>query len=235
MTYHTSKVVPQSKIRRAIARAMSSSKSTAPHFYVATDIAMDDVVSLLGQLNLEADRAERVSVTAVLIKAVALTLVDEPRFNAHYTEDGHVLLKDINVGVAISLDEGLVAPALLDCAGRDVRDLAAGLRDLAHRSREGLLRAPEMMGASFTVSNLGMFDVSSFVAIINPPQVAILATGKTESRPRVVDGRVAVASTMTATLSADHRAIDGADAARFLEALKGRLEVPSWLLPEGTE
>ena len=234
MTDDGRRVVPQTKMRRAIGRAMSHSKSTAPHFYVTTDIAMDEVVVALEKLNAARDRSARVSVTAGLIKAVALTLVEEAKFNAHWTEEGHVLLDEVNVGIAIALDEGLIAPALLDCAGADVGELASRLRDLAHRSREGRLRAPEVMGATFTVSNLGMFDVSSFIAIVNPPQVAILATGRTESRPRVIDGEVVVRSMMTATLSADHRAIDGADAARFLGVLKARLESPSWLVAGDT-
>ena len=149
MTDDGRRVVPQTKMRRAIGRAMSHSKSTAPHFYVTTDIAMDEVVVALEKLNAARDRSARVSVTAGLIKAVALTLVEEAKFNAHWTEEGHVLLDEVNVGIAIALDEGLIAPALLDCAGADVGELASRLRDLAHRSREGRLRAPEVMGATF--------------------------------------------------------------------------------------
>ena len=227
MSDHGGAVVPQTKMRRAIARAMSQSKSAAPHFYVSTDIIMDAAVSSLEVVNAGRPREERASVTALLIKAVARTLAEEPRFNAHYTDDGHVLVDAINVGVAIALDEGLIAPALLDCRDLDVTEIAIRLRDLAHRSREGRLRAAETMGATFTVSNLGMFDVSSFVAIVNPPQVAILATGSTVPRPAVVDGEITVRSVMTATLSADHRAVDGIDAARFLGSLKSRLEEPS--------
>ena len=222
-------VLPPTKMRRAIGRAMSKSKSAAPHFYVSTDIDMGASVSVLETANVTKPRDERNSVTALLIRAVAVTLTDEPRFNAHYTEEGHVLVDDINVGVAIALDDGLIAPAILDSAGLSVTEIAGRLRDLARRAREGRLRAAETMGATFTVSNLGMYDVSSFVAIVNPPQVAILATGRTMPRPVVVDGDIVVRPVMTATLSADRRAIDGSDAARFLGLLKTRLEEPSGL------
>lgn len=222
-------VVPQTKMRRAIARAMSLSKSAAPHFYVSTEVTMSAALSALEEVNTGRRREQRASLTALLIRFVALTLAEEPRFNAHYTDEGHVLVDDINVGVAIALDEGLIAPALLDCAGLGVTEISERLRDLSHRAREGRLRAAEMMGATFTVSNLGMYDVSSFAAIVNPPQVAILATGRTMSRPVVVDGDVVVRPVMTTTLSADHRAIDGVDAARFLGLFKARIENPSRL------
>lgn len=222
-------IVPQTKMRRAIAQAMSQSKHSAPHFYVSTDIVMDWAMAALQSANTGREKDDRAGVTALLIKAVALTLAEESRFNAHWTDEGHVLVDDVNVGVAIALEGGLIAPALLDCADLDLFEVAVRLRDLAHRSREGRLRVSEMMGATFTVSNLGMFDVSSFIAIVNPPQVAILATGRTEKRPVIVEGDVRVRSVMTVTLSADHRAVDGADAARFLGVLKTRLHEPDWL------
>ncbi len=221
--------MPQTKMRRAIAHAMSQSKHSAPHFYVSTDIVMDWAMAALQSANTGREKDDRAGVTALLIKAVALTLAEEPRFNAHWTDEGHVLVDDVNVGVAITLEGGLIAPALLDCADLDLFEVAVRLRDLAHRSREGRLRVSEMMGATFTVSNLGMFDVSSFIAIVNPPQVAILATGRTEKRPVIVEDDVRVRSVMTVTLSADHRAVDGADAARFLGVLKARLHEPDWL------
>ncbi len=217
-------LVPQTKMRAAIGRAMSKSKSSAPHFYVVTDITMNPLLDALAAHNNGRERGDRVSVTAALVKATALALVEEPGFNAHWTDEGHELIADVNVGVAIALDGGLIAPALLDCGDRGVDDVAAGLRDLVSRSREGKLRGQEMMSATFTVSNLGMYDVTAFTAIVTPPQVAILATGRIVEMPRFENGEVVSRSLMTATLSADHRAVDGADAARFLGTLKRFVE-----------
>jgi pyruvate dehydrogenase E2 component (dihydrolipoamide acetyltransferase) len=132
----------------------------------------------------------------------------------------------INIGVAIALDDGLIAPALLDCGHLDTGTIGAMLRDLVERTRAGKLRAPEISEATFTLSNLGMFDVTQFTAIITPPQVAILATGRTEERAVVEDGKVVVGRRMTATISADHRALDGAAAARFLATLGTTLKSP---------
>ena len=218
-------------MRTAIARRMTLSKQQIPHFYVTTDIDMDAVLDALQAANADRPADGRLTLSAVLVKAVALTLAAHPRLNATWTEAGLVVAPEINVGVAIALDQGLVAPALLGCQRLTVLEIAAALRDLAQRATAGRLRSSEVTEATFTVSNLGMFDVAAFTAIINPPQVAILATGRVESRPIVRHGQVVVRSMMTATLSADHRAIDGADSARFLTDLKARLGQPSeWLL-----
>lgn len=219
-------LVPSSPMRAAIGRRMTLSKQQAPHFYVSTEIDMEAALDALAARREDGSSAARLTLTTLLIRAVASTLVDEPRFNAHWTGDGLRLIEEVNVGVAIALEDGLIAPALLDCRGLDLSGLSAALDDLVGRARAGRLRAAEISAATFTVSNLGMFDVSAFTAIINPPQVAILATGRTEPRVRVIDGRPVVRRTLTATLSADHRAVDGAMAARFLERLKGRLQAP---------
>ncbi len=165
---------------------------------------------------------------------MALTLAEHPAFNAVWAGDVIEQVDAINIGVAIALDDGLIAPALLDCRDRGVADLAAGLGDLVARTRAGKLRAPEIGEGTFTLSNLGMFDVSAFTAIVTPPQVAILATAKTIERPVVVDGEVVIRRMMTATLSSDHRVVDGVGAARFLGTLKGRIEAPGdWTVVEG--
>jgi pyruvate dehydrogenase E2 component (dihydrolipoamide acetyltransferase) len=208
---------------------MVQSKQQVPHFYVTCEVEMDGLVAAAERHNAGRERADRVTLTAYLIRAVALTLVAHPEFNAAWNGDVLERWDAVNVGVAIAVDDGLIAPALLDCAGRDVDDLAAGLADLTARTRAGRLRAAEMTEATFTLSNLGMFDVTQFTAIVTPPQVAILATGRTTERAVVRGGQVAVRRVMTATISADHRAVDGAGAARFLGTLKGMLEQPaSW-------
>ena len=218
------KLVTPTPMRKAIARRMSQSKQEAPHFYVSCEIAMDAAIAATAALNEGRGQDERITLTALMLKAIALTLAEEPEFNAHWTEAGHELIDDINLGVAIDMPAGLIAPAIVDCSELDVAELSARLKDLAQRTRQGKLRAAEMNEATFTLSNLGMFDVSSFTAIVTPPQVAILATGRSQPMPRVVDGDIAIQTIMTATLSSDHRAVDGVGAARFLGKLKQRLE-----------
>lgn len=212
-----------SRMQVAVGRQMAISKQTVPHFYVATDVEMDRVVDVARELS-GRPGAPRISVTACLVHALAATLLEHPAFNATLGPDGYVIADSVNVGVAIALDQGLVAPALLDCGRMDLAATAAALDDLVARTRRGSLRAAEMSSATFTLSNLGMFDVDAFQAIVIPPQVAILATGRSVRRPVVVEGEVVVRSVMRATLSADHRAVDGAQAARFLGSLKARLE-----------
>lgn len=222
--------VVQTPMRRAIARRMIQSKSEAPHFYVSADIEMDALLATADRMNAGREPDERVTVTAFLVRAVALTLTEHRSFNSIWDDGTLYLVDSINVGVAIALDDGLIAPALLECDRRDVVELGSALRDLVGRSRAGKLRAAELTAATFTLSNLGMFEVTAFTAIITPPQVAILATGRTEARPVVRDGEVVARQVMTATLSSDHRAVDGAAAARFLGTLKGLVESPDRLL-----
>jgi pyruvate dehydrogenase E2 component (dihydrolipoamide acetyltransferase) len=217
-------------IRAAIGRRMSASKRDAPHFYVSTDIEMDGLIDAIAADDAGRDEGRRTTVTAYLLRAVALTLAEHPEFNAIWEGADLYRAGEINLGVAMALDDGLIAPALLDCRDRSVDDLASGLADLAARARAGRLRPAEISDATFTLSNLGMFDVTSFTAIVAPPQVAILATGAARPRAVVRAGMVVVRTMMTATLSADHRAVDGAGAARFLGTLKGLLEAPAtWL------
>ncbi len=218
--------VKLSPMRAAIARRMLQSKQQAPHFYVTAELDMSAMTAATDRLNAGRDAGERVTLTALLVKAVALTLAEHREFNAVWNGDTLELVDAINVGVAIALDEGLIAPALLGCEALDVQQIAAALRDLVTRARAGRLRAPEIGEATFTLSNLGMFEVTQFTAIVTPPQVAILATAKTQPRPLVRDGEVVVRPVMAATLSSDHRAVDGAAAARFLGTLKGLVEAP---------
>jgi pyruvate dehydrogenase E2 component (dihydrolipoamide acetyltransferase) len=216
-------------MRRAIARRMTESKAGAPHFYLTTDVEMDALLAAADRLNAGRERDARVTVTAFLVRALALTLAEHPIFNSVWNGDVVEMVDAINIGVAIALDDGLIAPALLDCRTRAVDDLAAGLADLVTRTRAGKLRAPEVSEATFTLSNLGMFEVTQFTAIITPPQVAILATARTAERAVVRDEQIVVRRLMTATLSSDHRVVDGVGAARFLGTLKGLLEAPEAL------
>lgn len=230
------------RMRSAIARRMVQSKSSAPHFYVSRDLEMDAALAALDELNAGRSREERVSITALLVRALALTLGAHPAFNAVWNGDTLERVDAINIGVAIDLGEGLIAPALLDCGNRSAERIGADLRDLVERARAGRLRAPEIGEGTFTLTNLGMLGVTSFVAIITPPQVSTLATGATEERAVVRDGQVVVRRIMSATLSSDHRAVDGAGAARLLADLQERLSgAADWLaqdtatIPPSTE
>ena len=219
-------LVTVTPMRAAIARRMQASKQQVPHFYVSADLRMDAAVEQVETLNRGGGRA-RVSLSALLVRACALALREHPQLNAVWTDDGLALAEQVNVSVAVAVDGGLVAPAVLDADRLDVRATAEALADLAARARSGKLRGAEITDGTFTVSNLGMFGVSAFAAIVTPPQVAVLATGKVERRAVWREEEVVPASVLTATLSSDHRALDGADAARFLTTLQTLLEAPA--------
>jgi pyruvate dehydrogenase E2 component (dihydrolipoamide acetyltransferase) len=222
-------LVEQTKMRAAIARRMVDSKQQAPHFYVQTEIAVDDLRERLQAVNERSDT--HATMTVALVRATAQALRAHPKLNSVWTPDGLLQARPINIGIAIALDDGLIAPAVLDADELDVEATAAQLADLVERARSSRLRAPELGDATFTLTNLGMFDVSAFTAIVTPPQVAILATARPVERYTIEDGAPVSRTVMTATLSADHRALDGVDAARFLETFKQAIENPEALLP----
>ncbi len=231
MTGVASRVIPQSQMRRTIGKRMLESKLTAPHFYTQAEIAVDPLIAHLADLN---DQAEsRITFTAALALACVRTLEAHPKFNCVWTADGPTLVEDINLGIAVALDDGLLAPALVHAQEHDLASVAAALGDLAARTRSAKLRAPEIADGTFTLSNLGMFDVSAFTAIITPPQVATLATGRPQRRLALVDGHVAEIRVLTVTLSADHRIVDGVDSARWLGTFKALVEDPHPLGPSG--
>ena len=225
-----SNVIPLSRTRRQIARVTSRSKQEIPHFYVSAEIDMTQAMEMRRQLNGRLDDDSRVSVNDLVVKASVDALVEFPNFNASYSDDGIVLHDSVNVGLAIAQDDGLIVPALLDCAGKSLVELAAASKDLARRAGSGALQAEEYAGATFAISNMGMFGVSSFVAIIQPPQSAILAVGAVATQAVIRDDEIVAADMITATLSADHRVVDGADGARFIGEIKRILESPFTLL-----
>jgi len=220
---------PLSPIRAAIARQMSQSKGPVPHFYVTAEIAMDRAVALREELQALAG-APKVTVTDLVVRAVALTLVRHSGVNASFQGQTIRRYRAAHIGIAVALDEGLITPVLRDADRKGVFQIATEARDLAERSRQRKLRGQELSGATFTVSNLGMFPVEEFAAIINPPEGAILAVGAILDKPVVVSGQLAVGKRMRVTLSCDHRVMDGAMAARFLADLKALLEAPLGLL-----
>lgn len=214
--------VKPSPLRAAIARRMVESKREAPHFYVDAEIVADGALRVVERA--ESDSSVRVTVTAVIAWACAQTLRAHPRLNAVWTDRGLVQMNTVNLGIAIALDDGLLAPALLGAEALSIYETAAALRDLVERARSKRLRPEELADATFTLTNLGMFPISGFTAIIPPPQVAILASGAIVRRPVVVGDEIVARPVMSVAVSADHRALDGADVAAFLQDLKARLE-----------
>lgn len=226
-------VVPAglSPMRQAIARRMSLSKLTAPHYYVTVEIDMTRAVQMRAEINEELDAESRVTVNDLVIRAVAMALRTHPHFNVTVQAEGIIPNPTIDVSIAVAMDRGgLIAPSMPDVGDASLVDTAARSRDLSRRAREGRLRPNEVSGVGFAVSNLGMYDVKDFVAIITPPNAGAIAVGSVQSTPVVRDGQVVVAEMMSATLSADHRATDGAEGARFMNEVRRILERPSLLL-----
>jgi pyruvate dehydrogenase E2 component (dihydrolipoamide acetyltransferase) len=225
--------IPLTAMRRTIAKRLSQSMQTAPHFYVTSVIDTGKLAELRKQINAYAateSNPVKVSFNDLIIKAVAKTLVRMPQVNVSFAEDRILQKKQINIGMAVALEQGLIVPVIRDADKRGLLDIARESQRLAEAARTGKLRPEEFSGGTFTVSNLGMFEVESFTAVINPPESAILAVGSIIPTPVVVDGQVVVRDRMKVTLSSDHRAIDGAIAARFLQELKRLLEEPFGLL-----
>ncbi len=228
ITPGTSKDVPLSPIRNTIAARMTQSKQQVPHFYVTIEVDMDPAISFREQLNTVT--ASKISFTDILVKACAQTLMRHPNINATYQGASMKQFGFAHIAVAVALDEGLVTPVLRNCEQKAIPRINAELKDLVERARNRKLKPEEYQGGTFTVSNLGMFGVEDFVAIVNPPEGAILAVGAIIEKPVVKNGAVLVGHTMKLTLSADHRIIDGALAARFLQDLQNTLQNPVALL-----
>ena len=223
--------VELTRMRQAIARVTSQSKRESPHFYVTSDIDMTQVLAVRKQINGSLKGDARVSVNDILVKAAAEALVVFPKFNASFQGDHLQFNADINIGIAISLEQGLLVPVIRGCQSRSLLNIASASRDLIQRARSGTLRVDEYGGSTFSISNLGMFDVDSFAAIIYPPNAAVLAAATVKEQPVVRDGRVTIAPIMKATVSVDHRVADGVEGARFLMEVKRLLESPDNLLP----
>ena len=226
-------VIPLQGMRRTIAERMTASYQTTPHITFTVRVDMSGFEGTRARLNARAEATgqPRVSATALFVKAVAWALKHHPWLNSTLRDEEIHLLPEINVGVAVALEEGLIVPVVHQADCKSVAEIGAEVNDLATRAREGRLTPADVTGGTFTVSNLGPFGIEQFTAIINPPEVAILAIGATRPEP-VVDeeGQVVVRPVMRMTLSADHRVVDGATAARFLADLREALEAPTLLL-----
>ena len=221
--------VPLTQIRAAIARRMPLSKAPVPHFYVTSEVAMDHAWELREQLN-RLEGQPKISVNDLVIRACALALLKHPGVNASLQGDAIRVFHRAHIGIAVALEDGLITPVLRDCQAKPLAQIAVEARDLVERARNRKLRAQELSGATFSISNLGMFDVTEFSAIINPPEGAILAVGSVRRVPVVDESGLGVGRRMMLTISCDHRVMDGAMGARFLQDVKRLLEEPLRLL-----
>ncbi len=219
-----------SMMRKAIARRLTESKQQIPHFYVSLDVHMDRLMDLRAQLNEAADGDFRLSVNDFIIKAVAKALVEVPEANASWTDTHTLQHKHAHISIAVAIDGGLITPVLRYAEQKGIVDLSSEIKTLAGRAREGDLKPEEYSGGTFSISNLGMFGIKHFSAIVNPPEGAILAVGATQESIVAEQGKAVVKQVMNLTLSCDHRVIDGAVAANFLAAVKRLLEKPAGLL-----
>ncbi|MCQ9155705.1 pyruvate dehydrogenase complex dihydrolipoamide acetyltransferase [Acidomonas methanolica] len=229
-----STATPLSSMRKVIARRLTEAKTTVPHFYVSIDVRLDALLALRAQLKVAAaaDGSDvfRLSVNDMLIKAAALTLRRVPEVNVSFGGDTLIQHQDIDISMAVAIPDGLITPIIRRADRKSLREIGLESAELAARAKAGKLKPEEFQGGTFSVSNMGMFGVSAFSAIINPPQAAILAIAAGEKRPVVKDDALAIATVMTATLSADHRVIDGALAARWMAAFRSVVENPMTLV-----
>ena len=221
-------VIPLSRMRQQIARVTTRSKSEKPHFYVNVDVDMTEAMDLRVRINdALADKGVRVTVNDMIVAASVGALKKYPKFNAYYQDGGVTPNEDVNVGIAMALEEGLIMPAVVGAGDMSLAEIAEATKELASRANEGTLRPQEYAGGTFAISNMGMMNVSSFVAIIQPPQTAVLAVGSVQRRAVVTaDDRIVARQMMTATLSADHRIVDGAEGAQFVNEIRRALENP---------
>ena len=222
--------IQRNRLRAAIGRRMTEAKQQVPHFYVTHEYDMAAVMELRQQVNALLPEEQKTSVNDFIIRAVALTLIEFPNLNASLSGDQIVRHGQINVGVAVAVEGGLLTVVCKDADRKPVRIISSEVKAMVSRAREGKVRSDDIEGSTFSVSNLGMYDVEHFIAIINPPEAAILAIGSAREVPVVKNGQIAVAMRMKATISVDHRVSDGAEAARFLQALTQYLEEPLRLM-----
>ena len=225
--------IPNSKMRKVIAKRLSESKREVPHFYLNVDCDIDALLALRKELNTQSPEGEgayKLSVNDFIIKASALALRDVPAANTRWTEEAIHQYNDVDISVAVATPGGLITPIVRNADAKGLATLSDEIKKLAARAREGKLQPHEYQGGGFSISNLGMFGIKQFSAIVNPPQSCILAVGAGEQRPVVRDGELGVATVMSCTLSVDHRTVDGAVGAQFLQAIKKHLENPLAML-----
>jgi pyruvate dehydrogenase E2 component (dihydrolipoamide acetyltransferase) len=222
--------VPLTNVRKVIARRLAEAKATIPHFYLNADCEIDALLALRETLNAQGEGAYKLSVNDFIVKASALALRQVPEANAAWSDDAILMFQDVDISVAVATDGGLITPIVRRADGKGLATISAEVKSLAERARAGRLQPNEYQGGGFTISNLGMYGVRSFSAIINPPQSCILAVGAAERRSVVRGDACVPATVMSCTLSVDHRSVDGAVGARYLAAFKAMIEQPLSLM-----
>ncbi|MFK7866060.1 MAG: dihydrolipoamide acetyltransferase family protein, partial [Alphaproteobacteria bacterium] len=228
-------LVPLNGMRKTIAKRLVEAKQTVPHFYLSRDMALDELLQARKVLNAQAPETDgkpayKLSVNDLVIKACAMALMKVPKANAAFTNDGIQLFKRADISIAVATDGGLITPVIRGANHRGMIEISSQMKQLASKARAGKLMPEEYQGGSFTISNLGMFGIEQFQAIINPPQACILAVGAGVQKPVVVNGEIKIRNMVTMTLSVDHRAVDGALGAQLLDALKTYIENPVTML-----
>jgi pyruvate dehydrogenase E2 component (dihydrolipoamide acetyltransferase) len=222
--------IPNNNIKKVTAKRLTEAKQTIPHFYVSVDCVLDDLLAARKQLNDDANGAYKLSVNDFVIKSSAMALKAYPAANVAWTDAAILQFKHADISIAVATPNGLITPIIKAAETKGLQDISSEMKDLAGRARDGKLKPHEFQGGTFSISNLGMFGVSNFGAIVNPPQSCILAVGAGIEKPVVVNGKIEIKTVMTVTLSTDHRSVDGAVAAEFLQYFKRYIENPVSML-----
>ncbi len=222
-------IVPNNNMRKIIAKRLLDSKITVPHFYLSIECFMDQILQMREQINgilIGEEKSKKLSVNDFIILASAKALKDVPKANSSWTNDAILMYNNVDISVAVAIEGGLITPIIKNADQKNIKSISAEMKDLARRAKENLLAPEEFQGGGFTISNLGMYGIKNFSAIINPPQGCIMAVGASSKRPVVVDDKIEIKTIMDVTLSCDHRVVDGAVGAQFLSAFKKYIESP---------
>jgi pyruvate dehydrogenase E2 component (dihydrolipoamide acetyltransferase) len=227
---HNSELIKNSSMRKTIAERLVKSKNEAPHFYLSLDCNIDQLLKIRSMINLKSNDKYKISVNDMIIKAASSSLIKVPKANASWENESTRYFKNTDISVAVAIDGGLITPIIKDVQSKGLLEISEDMKLLANKAKDGKLLPEEYVGGSFSISNLGMYGIKEFSAVINPPQGAILAVGSGEKRPIVLNDQLTIASIMTVTLSCDHRVVDGAVGAQFLSVFKDFIENPSLML-----
>ncbi len=219
------KVISNSNIRRVIAKRLVESKQTIPHFYLSIECNIDKLLSLREDMNLDA-KDFKISINDLIIKAVAMALAEVPEANASWTEEAILQYNNIDISVAVAIDGGLITPIIRNANYKSIIEISNEMKALAKKARENTLRPEEFQGGGFSISNLGMYGIKQFQAIVNPPQSCIMAVGTSNKRPIVINDQISIATILDISISCDHRVVDGAVGAKFLSSFKKFIEHP---------
>ena len=225
-----SELIKNSSMRKTIAERLVQSKNEAPHFYLSLDCNIDQLLKIRSMINLKSNDKYKISVNDMIIKAASSSLIKVPKANASWENENTRYFNNTDISVAVAIDGGLITPIIKDVQSKGLLEISEDMKLLANKAKDGKLLPEEYVGGSFSISNLGMYGIKEFSAVINPPQGAILAVGSGEKRPIVINNQLTIASIMTVTLSCDHRVVDGAVGAQFLSVFKDFIENPSLML-----